>query len=399
MAKRTLLLAVGWVGIDVSKSWFDVAIWGDQAFGEMTLKRFKRTEKGAEAFVAWLSSLPRKAAGLVMEWTGSYSRELAGWLYRLREGWTISLINPCLVKYFGKSLNLRNKTDEVDARLLAVYGHERKPSPWIPPTPEEDQLKSMYRTRAKLVQIQTMLGNRDEACSMAAPESQKAHHQVLETIRDQIQALERGVNELTAGASALKRDRMLLQSIPGVGPITSMGVLAELGDLRRFRRGRQLTAFAGVSPKRFESGKYKGKSHMCKVGGTNIRPTLYMAAVSLTNRSGPLGEFYRRLVGRGIPEKAAIGALMRKMRLLMRAVLIQNKPYERVTQKPEAPARGPRRPARPEGRRKDPGVGRGASRTRGRLQDGQAIARQERGESVTLKSLGTRRPRKSPLSP
>lgn len=318
----------GWVGMDISKAVFDVALWGDQPFKAMALSQFPRSEEGAAEFVDWLQRQPRKVAGMVMEWTGNYSRELAEWIRRLRPDWPVSLVNPVLVKSFGSSYGLRNKTDQVDARLLALYGEERKPQGWFQPEPEQDQLQSLFRTRAKLERMLVSLRCREEDCLNPAQAAQDAHATVIEALETQIHALEKAAKELMWHHPRLKQDFGLLSSVPGVGPVTAMAVLAEAGDLRRFRRGRQLTAFLGVSPKRKQSGtSVNGKTRMCRVGGKFVRPPLYMGAVSLTARKGPLGDFYRHLVDRGKPERAAIGALMRKMLLVMRAVLIQNVPY------------------------------------------------------------------------
>ena len=155
MARKLKGQAGGWVGIDVSKAYFDVALWGDQQPKAMQVKRFKRTEEGARECAAWLAQQPRLTAGVVMEWTGGHSRELAEWFYALGAGIKVSIVNPLLVKSFGKSLNVRNKTDAVDARLLAQFGQERKPSPWFPPSPEQDQLQSLFRTRQALLGMRT----------------------------------------------------------------------------------------------------------------------------------------------------------------------------------------------------------------------------------------------------
>lgn len=340
--------APGWVGIDVSKKVVDVAIWGDQPFKDMTIAQFKRTKKGAKDLIEWLASQPRKAAGLVMEWTGSLSRELAEWFHDIAPDLPVSLMNPCQVKAFGRSLNLRNKTDAVDARMLAMFGHERKPSPWVPPTAEQDHLQSLFRTRAKLLEILSALKIRDGSCLNLAPLAEAAQTEVIKLLQAKIKALEEAVSDLARQCPRLEADLRLLQTIQGVGPITAMAILAEVGDLRRFRRGRQLAAFLGVSPKRYESGSsVRGRTRMSRMGGTRVRPVLYMAAVSITQRKGPMGDFYRRLVAAGKPEMVAIGALMRKLVLVMRAVLIRNKPFT----VPEITSRDPEgRPARPEGR-------------------------------------------------
>lgn len=318
----------GWVGLDISKAFFDVALWGDQPFNGMTLSRFPRSEEGAAACVEWLQHQSRDVAGLTMEWTGNYSRELAEWLQRLRPDWPISLVNPALVRAFGKSYGLRNKTDQVDARLLALYGQERKPQRWLKPEQEQDQLRSLFRTRAKLERILVSLRCRKEDCLNPAQAVKTAQSAVIEALTTQIKALEKAGRDLMRSHPRMKQDLDLLLSIPGVGPITAMAVMAEAGDLRRFRRGRQLTAFLGVSPRRNQSGtSVHGRTRMCRIGGKFVRPVLYMSAVSTTARKGPMGAFYRRLVGQGKAGRAALGAVMRKILLVMRAVLIQNAPY------------------------------------------------------------------------
>lgn len=323
------LPTAGWVGMDISKPFFDVALWGDQPFAAMVLSRFPRTKEGAAAFLDWLQQQSREVAGLTMEWTGNYSRELAEWLQHLRQDWPVSLVNPALVRSFGKSYGLRNKTDHVDARLLALYGQERKPQSWHQPEPEQDQLQSLFRTRAKLERLLVSLRCRKEESLNLSPVARDAQTAVLEALTTQIKVLERAARDVMQSHSRMKQDLALLLSIPGVGPITAMAVMAEAGDLRRFRRGRQLTAFLGVSPRRNQSGiSIHGRTRMCRTGGKFVRPVLYMSALSTTNCKGPLAEFYQRLVGQGKAGRAALGAVMRKMLLVMRAVLIQNAPYQ-----------------------------------------------------------------------
>jgi len=180
-----------------------------------------------------------------------------------------------------------------------------------------------------LTQTATALHNRQEDCPNADPAAHAALKQVLKVMEKQIAALEKAAEAIIHAHASWENDRGLLMSVPGIGPITSLAALAEAGDLRRFRRGRQLVAFLGTSPKRKQSGtSVNGKTRMCRIGGKFLRPALYMAAVALTGCQGPLSEFYRHLIAKGKPPRAAIGALMRKLLLVMRSVLIQNRPYE-----------------------------------------------------------------------
>ena len=128
-----------------------------------------------------------------------------------------------------------------------------------------------------------------------------------------------------------KRDFGLLISIDGVGPITAMTVLAEIGDLRRFGRARQLTAYAGVSPRVVQSGtSVRGKTRMCKRGNKRIRQALYLSAMATLNTKKPntLSIVHQRLCEEGKQGKAALGAVMRKQLTVMRAVIISGKPYD-----------------------------------------------------------------------
>jgi len=339
MKEKANCLPPGWAGFDVSSAVFDVALWGDQDFRDMTMTRFPRTFAGAEALVTWVEQQPRPLEGIVMEVTGSYSRELVEWILQIRSNWRLAIINPTLVKNFGKSKGLRNKTDQVDARLNAAFGHERKPPGWVAPDPALDELKSIFRTQGKLKAFLTSLRVRRKGCRNQAEVSERAQAVVIEALENQIQELDQAAKALMQNHASMAPDLELAMTVDGVGPVVATAILAEAGNLRRFQRGRQLTAFLGLSPKRNESGtSVKGKTRMCKVGGKYVRPPLYMAAVALTRRGGPLGDFYRRLVAAGKPKKAALGALMRKLVLVVRAVIIQGKPYRRIY--PEMPESG-----------------------------------------------------------
>jgi transposase len=143
---------------------------------------------------------------------------------------------------------------------------------------------------------------------------------------------------------ALKRDFALLTSIDGVGPITALTVLAEIGDLRRFERARQLTAYVGVSPQIVRSGtSVRGKTRMCKRGNERVRRALYLSAMATLNTREPnsLSAMHARLCREGKQGKAALGAVMRKQLTIMRAVIISGIPYDPAYD-PELKRRGAR---------------------------------------------------------
>lgn len=322
-------IALRFQGIDVSKATFDVAWWGDQPFQGMATHAFPRTPAGVRAWLSRFTADDLQGMAVVMESTGGYCKELAGWIREARPGLHVAIANPYRVKSYGRSLGLRNKTDRVDARMLAQFGQERQPGAWAPLSLSQETLRELTRTRSKLKATVVAYRNRLKGPTVVSPLVRKCQEHLLVALDRQIKALEKGILALCRKDPSLKVDLDLLMSIGGVGLITAAVVLGAAGDLRRFKRRGELCAYLGASPRQFQSGSsVQGKTHMCLMGGKHVRSALYMAAMSTCRSKGPLGDFYRRLVAAGKPRKAALGALMRKLLVVMRAVLIQGKPYQ-----------------------------------------------------------------------
>lgn len=353
---------LSWVGIDVAKWTFDAAAWGHQPLRGMEVSTFPRTRAGVDAFAFWTLLRAGGAFGLVMEATGTYSVELAGWIkLRLPEA-RVAIVNPAHAHAFGRSLGLRSKTDDLDARMLAKMGEERQPEAWIPLEPVQARLREILRTRHKLVQMQATLRIRAEE-GTAHSLARRAQEDLLASFASQIERLDQAVDHLMVEVPSLGEAIRLLQTIPGVGRLTAATVLGEAGDLRGYRRGKQLASYLGVSPRQHASGtSLHRRARMSRMGGGHARRTLFMAALSATQTDSHLGDFYRDLVARGKSKRLAIGALMRKLALLMRAVLIQGTPYASLTVRGSARGGTPRKPdSGPEGlqaRREGPPNGR-----------------------------------------
>lgn len=318
-------------GIDVSKATFDVAWWGDLPFQEMVNRSFPRSPEGVRVWLACFTPSERLGMAAVMESTTGYCKELAAWILQACPGFHVAIANPHRVKGYACSLGLRNKTDRVDARMLAKFGQERQPGAWAPLSASQEELRALTRTRTKLKATRTAYRNRLKSKTGGFPVDRKCQEDLVRYLDRQIQVLEKGIRDLGRRDPALGRDLKLLVSIKGVGLITAASVLGAAGDLRRFTRRGELCAFLGVAPRQFQSGtSVHGKTHMCRTGGKHVRAVLYMAAVATCRTKGPLGDYYRRLVAAGKLPKSALGALMRKLLVVMRAVLIQGKPYQAI---------------------------------------------------------------------
>ena len=336
---RKKLQPFHWVGMDVSKLCVDAAVLSraDQETGaalrDFPVTRFPRTKAGVERFVTWLEECVGEGpealeTRVVMEATGKYSSELAGWLLEGRRPLAAAIINPQPAAHFIQSLALRNNTDRLAARALALYGAQRRPAPYEPPSKEEAGLRELTRYRHFLV---------DECTAMKNHAGEGAHTQAVlrmqarrrNRIEKDIAVLEEQMRAQIAKAEKLKHDIALLQTVYGIGFITAVTVRVELGDLRRFARARQLSAFAGLSPREVQSGTSVHKrTRMSKAGNKRVRSVLYMAACAAIARPNPWQVYYLQLRAKGKKPMEALGALMRKLLVLMRAILISGKPYD-----------------------------------------------------------------------
>jgi len=349
---ETEICVVHWVGADVSKGSFDAAFvrrdqkWSATQLCDVPVRSFERSPQGVECFLGWVSGLTDNDAEhsrvrVAMEATGKYSLELAVWLLEQQPSLQPAIVCPSHTAAFIKSLGLRNKTDRLEARALAFYGVEREPVPYEPPTPELAQLQALSRYRDALVRERTAASNRAEEGSTSNL-VRRMQAKRLRLLDGDIKRIEAEMKRVVDATPQLKRDIELLSSIYGVGFIVAVVIIAELGDLRRFHKARQLAAFAGISPRVYQSGtSVTGRPRMCKKGNPRVRQVLYLSALATVRGRNDLQRTYQRLLNEGKPPMAAIGAVMRKLLILMRALLISEKPYH-----PDWKLRGKLQPVR-----------------------------------------------------
>ncbi len=335
-SSRNQSMGTHWVGADVAKSTFDAALvrcsqhYPDTPLREIPACTFERSSKGVQAFLSWLDAqgVGDTELRVVMEATGNYSTELAVWMLSQRQTLRPAIANPRHTSAFIKSMGVRNKTDRLEARALGFYGVERRPLAYQAPSPEQAELRSLSRYRDSLVRQRTALKNQmKETCGSAFV--QKIQAKRLRLLTRDIERVEEQMKALVDQHEDLKRDIELLMSIYGVAFINATTVMAELGDLRRFTLARQLSAFAGMSPQHRQSGtSIHGRSRLCKQGNSRIRQCLFLSALAAIRGNNALRETYQRLLAQGKPRMVALGAIMRKLLILMRAILISGKRYQ-----------------------------------------------------------------------
>lgn len=310
------------VGIDVSKEKLDVALLRDS--GKFRDKVTTNARKGFEELVAWLAKHGVTHAHVCMEATGAYWEELAEFL--VDAGFQVSVVNPLLVKKYSESLGERNKTDKIDARVIARFCAERQPERWQAPSKAVRGLRALVRRRESLIGLRTEESNRRDSAS--EPRVLESIDKVIAHLDEQIARIEKQIKDHIDSDPTLKNQRELLESVPGIGKVVSAMLLSYYGGELRFGTSKQAVALAGLDTSRRESGtSVRGRPRISKKGHSNIRGTLYMPAVVTMNRTAWGKTFADRLKQAGKPPLVIITAVMRKLVAIAYGVLKSGQPF------------------------------------------------------------------------
>ncbi len=310
------------LGIDVAKLKFDVALVVE---GKFRTKVFEYDAEGFEALKRWLARHDVKLSELhaCMEATSHYSERLALWLHET--GALVSVVNPLQIKAYGQSLLNRQKTDRADARLIARYCEAQQPGPWVPPPAPVRRLQALV---ARLEALQLMRVAELNRQSIAETAVAGSIGTVLATLEAEIRRIEKEISDHIDANPDLKRKRELIESIPGIGPKTSMYFLAWFGGARRFDSVRQAVAFVGLSPRSHESGSsVRGKARIAKLGNARLRKALYFPAIVAIQHNPILSAFAKQLRMRGKHNMTIIVAVMRKLVHFIYGVLKSDTPF------------------------------------------------------------------------
>jgi transposase len=292
--------AAGWVGIDVSKARLDVALGAEGELFEVA-----NDQRGIAAQLARLSQLA--LARVVVEATGGLEIALVAELGAA--GMPVVVVNPRQVRDFARATGQLAKTDALDARLLARFAERVQPPLRALPTDAERELKAVVARRRDLVEMLTAERNRLGSAPKVLHREIRAHIRWLE-------------------ARLKERDRELdrqLRGVPGVGPVLCATLLAELPELGRLDR-REVAKLAGVAPLNHDSGRLRGRRSVWG-GRAPVRAALYMATLSAVRFNPTLKAFYERLRSAGKPPKLALTAAMRKLLVILNAMLKHRTPW------------------------------------------------------------------------
>lgn len=306
------------LGIDVAKATLRAALLSPQ--GAWREADFNNNHAGFEKMLAWLAGdLPPTVACL--ESTGRYGLALTAHLHA--RGVPVAVVNPRLVRDYARSLNCRTKTDPVDARIIAGYSRERRPTLWTPPEETTERLRALFARRDGLMRMSVSERLRREGAHEAVLADIDAH---IAWLAGHIAGIDATVADLVANDPSLAARARLLRSIPGIGALTAARLIG-LIDTQRFDSARKLAAHAGVTPSECTSGtSVHGRAHMSKVGNAELRRALYMPSLSARNGAG-FTPWVARLRAAGKAEKLILGAVMHRLILIAYGVLKSGEPY------------------------------------------------------------------------
>ena len=295
-----------YVGIDVGKTWLDVALWGRDE-----VRRMPNDDEGVTNLMALVVTIEPQL--IVVEATGGYEQLLVQSM--LLNSLPVAVVNPTRVRALAKATGKLAKTDVIDARLIAEYAFKIRPEALAPKQANEIRLKALVTRREQLVEMRTAEQNRLGTAQNSLQADIREH---IEWINDRIQQLEARISELVDSLPEWQEQAQRLDSIPGVGMITAVTVLAEMPELGNLDR-QKIAALAGLAPFNRDSGQKRGKRRIFG-GRKGIRRVLYMACLSAKKCNPVIRALFERLMKKGKVFKVAITACMRKMLAIMNAM-------------------------------------------------------------------------------
>ena len=302
-----------YVGIDVSKDRLDVAVLGEE--------REWQVENNQEGIAKLVKQMEEVCPELiVVEATGGYQRVVVDAL--LHAGLPVAVVNPARVRQFARACGLLAKTDKLDAQVLAVFGQRVQPKLYEGKSEAEKQLSALLVRRKQLEEMLKAEQNRLRTISVSLKSS--VEH-VIVFLKEQKKRLDEQIQLFLQEHQAWQEQTEILSSAPGVGPVTTATLLAELPELGKMDR-KKIAALVGVAPMNYDSGKRRGY-RKTKGGRTNVRSMLYMSTLVATRYNPVIRSQYQHLLKRGKEKKVALTACMRKFLTILNAMMRDQQPF------------------------------------------------------------------------
>ncbi len=298
---------MNYVGIDISKETFDVALKESLSYKHY---KFSNDVIGFNQFVKLLNKTEHWC---VMEASGPYYQKLA--LHLQVHEFKVSVVNPLVIRRFCQMRLVKAKTDKKDAAMIAEYGKTEKPQAWATPARYVLELKQMQAYVEQLDKSRTGLIRQMEAFKQSpvcSKDVNKGMNKVIKSIEKQIQEVEQKMEAIIRQNHNQMFEQIM--SIPGIGKKTSLFLVVISGGFTRFENAKQLSSYIGLSPRIYESGtSVKGKVRICKMGMSRMRAMLYLCSWSAIKCNNACKELYQRIIEKGKAKQVALIAVANKL--------------------------------------------------------------------------------------
>ena len=303
-----------YVGIDVSKARLDVAIHDGGRVWSVA-----NDAKGIASLAADLIEI--NAGLIVVEATGGY--EMAAVRALIASSLQVSVVNPRNARHFAKATGKLAKTDKIDAQTLALLAATLKPRLTQLPNEDEQALKALVVRRHQLIEMRKMEQNRLRMAPKTAQDSIQEH---IDYLNRQVKDVDDDLSARIRDNTAWREKDSLLRSVKGVGPVTSYTLLTHLPELGHVNR-KEIAMLVGVAPLNCDSGQMKGRRRIWG-GRSQIRSVLFMAAMSARKHNPRIKDMYERLIAQGKAKMVALVACMRKLLVILNAIVKSGQPFD-----------------------------------------------------------------------
>ncbi len=295
------------IGIDVAKTRLDVAIRPTDRQWQVAY-----SEKGIQELVEQITEL--KPTLVLLEASGGLELPMVAAL--AASNLPVVVVNPRQVRDFARATGKLAKTDALDAQVLAHFAEAIRPLPRSLPDTETQSLTALVARRNQVMGM--LVAEKNRLRTSRPPVSQRIQFHI-DWLEQELDEIDRGLKEMLRNSPVWQEKENLLRTVPGVGPQLAVSILAYLPELGTLNRKR-IAALVGVAPFNRDSGTLRGKRAVWG-GRSRIRAALYMAALVASRHNPVISAFYQRLLAAGKAKKVALTACMRKLLVILNAML------------------------------------------------------------------------------
>lgn len=321
------------IGIDISKNTFDLALIKDNPSERMTTAKFPNAYKGIVALEEFIhkQKLIKEDILFCMEHTGLYCRILASYL--TENNYAVWIEMPVqIIRSLGVQ---RGKNDKLDAQRIATYAFtfRNHVKLWQPPRQEVQKIHDLLALRDRLIESRKMILMPIEefestGLSIEAESLRKLCRKSIEALDKEIEQIEKELDKIINNDTDLKKKYNLAKSVPGIGKITALSLLYYTNEFSLFSSAKKLACYCGVAPFARESGtSVKGKPRVSNFANKTLKKLLHMAAMAAINSDKELKAYYQRKVAEGKNKMLVLNAIRNKILQRLTAVIRRGTPY------------------------------------------------------------------------